>query len=371
MVPNLFVDYKTVQRRIAGIKPTAYARTRNHLDGSVTHLSAFITHGIVSTAAIARVVLKSHSANSSEKFLSELAWREYFHRFWQVNGNDIFTDLKQAQEQVSSDQLPDAIAKASTSIKAIDTALYALKTTGYMHNHARLWLAALICNIGHTHWYQPSRWLYYHLLDGDLASNSLSWQWVVGTFNHRKYIANQNNLNRFSETEQHNTFLDVSYEELANIPTPEVLRTGIDVDLSNTFPESTALPVTSSSEPIFLYSIWNLDPDWHRGHSGKRILWIEPEMHNEFALSPLRWKFVKHWADAIDGLSIFVGNKETLFPSGTDHLTVYTREYPATTHWPGRRDERDWCYELPDGTLKSFSNYWRKVRKTSGLFTGE
>ena len=52
--------------------------------------------------------------------------------------------------------------------------------------------------------------MYYHLLDGDWASNALSWQWVAGSNASKKYYANQANtpvedmmflLNEISKTE--------------------------------------------------------------------------------------------------------------------------------------------------------------------------
>jgi deoxyribodipyrimidine photo-lyase len=33
--------------RITRVRPAAYARTRNHLDGAVTGLSPYLTHGLV------------------------------------------------------------------------------------------------------------------------------------------------------------------------------------------------------------------------------------------------------------------------------------------------------------------------------------
>ena len=368
MFPDFFVDYATVLKRIADIHPQEYARSRNHLSGSVTYLSPFVTHGIVGTKTIAESVLSKHSVSQSEKLLSELAWREYFHRVWQTNGDDIFSDLNQAQDKVRSDQLPQAIANAKTGISVLDDTLSVLETYGYMHNHARLWVAAVSCNIAHTHWYKPAQWLYYHLLDGDLASNTLSWQWVAGSFSHKKYIANQDNLNRYSGAEQYSTFLDVSYEELTHLDTPAVLQPRVELELGNTFPDSTVMPVHSSTDPVLLYSIWNLDPQWRQDEQCLRILWIDPAMHSEFALSPLRWQFIKHWANEINGLGIFVGTEQELFPGGTEDIKVYTREYPATAHWPGQRDARDWCYECPTGAITSFSNYWKKVRKSSGVF---
>lgn len=368
MVPNFLVDYETVKQRITEIKPAAYARSRNHLSGAVTYLGPFMTHGVINTSTVANSVLETYTSKTAEKLLTELAWREYFHRVWQANGDGIFSDLKQPQELVTSDQLPAAIANANTGIDTINASLTALTKTGYMHNHARMWLAATCCNIGRTHWYEPARWLYYHLLDGDLASNSLSWQWVAGSFSHRKYIANQDNLNRYSQSQQRGTFLDMDYEELANCDVPTALKQRVNIDLTNDFPQSTTDPVYSSSVPVLLYSIWNLDPEWQRGTRATRILWIDPAMHQEFALSPLRWTFIKHWANAIDGLGIFVGDQSALFPNGVEHLQLVTREYPATTHWPGKRDEREWCYEAPTGPIRSFSNYWKRARQSSNMF---
>jgi len=233
--------------------------------------------------------LNSYTSVEAEKLLSELAWREYFHRVWQMESDDIFSDLKQPQASVASDRLPASIVNASTGIEVIDGSLVALERSGYIHNHARMWLAAICCNTGRTHWYQPARWLYYYLLDGDLASNTLSWQWIAGSFSHRKYIANQSNLNRYSQSDQSGTFLDFDYDTLEHNPVPSVFEPRIDVELLNEFPETTAVSVPHSNEPVFLYSIWNLDPEWRQGVQGTRILWIDPEMHQEFALSPKRW----------------------------------------------------------------------------------
>mgnify|MGYP006195700273 CR=1 FL=1 len=68
-----------------------------------------------------------------------------------------------------------------------------------------MYLAAMVCNNAKSHWLTPARWMYYHLLDGDLASNALSWQWVAGTFSHKKYIANQQNINKYLFNEHYKT----------------------------------------------------------------------------------------------------------------------------------------------------------------------
>jgi deoxyribodipyrimidine photo-lyase len=42
-----------------------------------------------------------------------------------------------------------------------------------------------------------SRWFLHHLLDGDVASNNLSWQWVASTFSHKPYIFNLENVDKY------------------------------------------------------------------------------------------------------------------------------------------------------------------------------
>ena len=54
-----------------------------------------------------------------------------------------------------------------------------------------MYIASIVCNIAKSHWKLPTKWFYYYLLDGDLASNNLSWQWVCGANSSKKYYANQ------------------------------------------------------------------------------------------------------------------------------------------------------------------------------------
>ncbi|MFX5812881.1 hypothetical protein ABTE31_19440, partial [Acinetobacter baumannii] len=68
--------------RIAGVRPAAYARTRNALDGAVSGLSPYITHGFVSLADVLRGVAARHPLSVQHKFVFELGWRAYFRHVW-------------------------------------------------------------------------------------------------------------------------------------------------------------------------------------------------------------------------------------------------------------------------------------------------
>lgn len=131
--------------------------------------------------------------------------------------------IKQEQTPIATNEISSSIINATTGIEGIDSAIKQLYQTGYMHNHCRMYTAALVCNIAKSHWYHPAQWMYYHLLDGDWASNACSWQWVAGANSSKKYYTNQENINKYTHTNQRNTYLDKSYEEIESMQSPTAL----------------------------------------------------------------------------------------------------------------------------------------------------
>ena len=223
---HFLCDTDEVLARIDAIDPHAYDRSRNDLDGATTWLGPFLTHGITDTREVAGRVLEPpggepRSPGDCYRLLFELGWREFFHRTWQLEGEEVFGDMHRGQSGVASEKPPRAVLGADTGVDVVDAAIAHLLEHGTMHNHARMWTAAITCNIGRSGWWQGARWLHHHLLDGDLASNTLSWQWVAGTFSNKRYLANQENVDKFSKTRQSGSWLDVSYDELASLSPPE------------------------------------------------------------------------------------------------------------------------------------------------------
>ena len=209
-------DQEELLAYVETINPILYERSRNSLAGSVTHLSPYITCGAISLNQVKDTVRKKYKSAESLKLIQELAWRDFFQSVYASLGRDIFVSIKREQGFGVFDELPKVIIEANTGIKIIDNAIKKLYQTGYLHNHERMWIAMLVCNIAGIKWQAGAKWMYYHLIDGDLASNTLSWQWVAGTFSAKKYFANQENLNKYglSQDRQKDTFLDKSYEEL-------------------------------------------------------------------------------------------------------------------------------------------------------------
>ena len=206
------------QARIAAVRPAAYARTRNALDGAVTGLSPYITHGFVTLTDVLAGVAARHTLDMQHKLVFELGWRAYFRHVWQHRGEGILRSLHEGllPDDAYASELPADIRQACTGVPVIDEAVRTLYATGMLHNHARMWLASYVVHVRKVHWRAGADWLYGHLLDGDLASNHLSWQWVAGTGSRKPYLFNADNVARYAPASWHSpgSVIDTSHEAL-------------------------------------------------------------------------------------------------------------------------------------------------------------
>jgi deoxyribodipyrimidine photo-lyase len=204
--------------RLAAVQPEAYARTRNALGGAVTRLSPYITHGWLSLPQVYLALCKHQLLDKQHKLVSELGWRAYWHHVWHHIGDGIHQSLHAGPlpEKAYQTSLPEDVLEARTGVPAIDQAVRELYSQGYLHNHARLWLASYVVHLRKVHWHTGAQWMLGHLLDGDLASNHLSWQWVAGTGSSKPYLFNADNVARFAPPHWHSpgTVIDCSYEAL-------------------------------------------------------------------------------------------------------------------------------------------------------------
>ena len=169
----------------------------------LTHLSPYLRHGVLALAEVRDYALRQvQTEQQAGKLVVELGWRDYFQRVYSDIGDGVWRDREQYktgfQAEDYSDQLPDDIRYGSTGLACIDAFSRDLAETGYLHNHARMWLAAYVVHWRRVKWQAGARWFLEHLLDGDPASNNLSWQWVASTFSHKPYFFNRQNLERYT-----------------------------------------------------------------------------------------------------------------------------------------------------------------------------
>lgn len=362
-------DYSFILERINAIHPEKYAKTRNFLNGDITYLSPYISRGVITLKQVKEAILNNgFTIVQSEKLIQELAWREYYQRVWQEKGDHIWDDLKQPQTNVQHNQLPLALLHASTEIQVIDDQINSLFTTGYLHNHIRMYLASIVCNIGKAHWKEPAKWMYYHLFDGDMASNNCSWQWVAGSFSAKKYYCNQENINKYTNSQQVGTFLDHSYEQLVDLKVPNQLMPTSKLALLAKLPD-TKLPIIDTNIPTLLYNSYNLDPNWRANENVNRVLILEPSHFNNYPISENVLNFTFSLANNIQGIQVFCGETHEIAAiyhqnEMDSNKFIISKEHPAFKHYPGIKDERTWMFPTVKGYYPSFFNYWKKCFST-------
>ena len=190
---------------LAGINPQNYERTRNFLDGEVTRLSAYLRHGVLTLAEVRDDVLRQvKDSRHADKLVNELAWRDYWQRLYLQMGEGIWQDRESYKTGYAAAEyqaeLPPDIPQGNTTLVCIDSFARELRQIGYLHNHARMWFAAYVVHWRRIRWQAGARWFLEQLIDGDPASNNLSWQWVASTFASKPYIFNRENLERYTNS---------------------------------------------------------------------------------------------------------------------------------------------------------------------------
>ncbi len=215
---------------LQAIQPQAYERSRNFLSGDVTRLSPYLRHGVLTLAEVRDFTLAAvRDRNHASKLVNELAWRDYWQRLYFQLGEGIWQDREPYKTGFRAAQyageMPPAVANGTTSLVCIDSFSRDLKEIGYLHNHARMWMAAYLVHWLRVRWQAGARWFLQHLLDGDPASNNLSWQWVASTFSSKAYFFNRENLQRYTDNlyckgcphaAAKTCPFDASYEELTD-----------------------------------------------------------------------------------------------------------------------------------------------------------
>ncbi|MCJ1697167.1 DNA photolyase [Rathayibacter caricis] len=184
----------------------AYARDRNHDLGSsrdnVSGLSPYLRHRLVTEREVVAAVLARHRLTAAEKFVQEVFWRTYW-KGWLEQNPEVWRRYRREVDELAAAGLPsgyrDAIGGRS-GIDAMDAWVRELVETGYLHNHTRMWFASIWIFTLELPWQLGADFFYRHLLDGDAASNTLSWRWVAGLQTPGKtYLASASNIARYTD----------------------------------------------------------------------------------------------------------------------------------------------------------------------------
>jgi deoxyribodipyrimidine photo-lyase len=381
--------------RLAEVRPDDYARTRNALDGAVTRLSPYITHGLLSLRDVYSAVHARQPLDARHKFVFELGWRAYWRHVWQHKGDAIHHALHTGllPDDAYQTVLPADVLEARTGIPAIDQAVRELYATGYLHNHARMWVASYLVHLRKVHWHAGAQWMLGHLLDGDVASNHLSWQWVAGSGSGKPYLFNADNVARYAPALWHSpgTAIDTSYEALDMCArSPAAVNHGIDTRHP---PAATPQPDLEDRPPGAAWSrparslvagrhVWLIHP-WSLGsappETAEECLRIGvgfAECHARTPWSERRWRFVREglqartsvlwWgsaqqvAGALQGALSVGWQADPHAAAALDTLQAHVSAAPSP---PTVTAHLQAClFEPVPSYCQSFSKWWRHTR---------
>jgi deoxyribodipyrimidine photo-lyase len=225
-VPSRAAGLKALERFAPHMGRT-YSDTRNYDFGverreNVSMLSPYIRHRLLSEEEVVRTAIAAHGLKNAEKFVHEVFWRSYW-KGWLEQRPSIWHEYLQRLDELQTFQSPDleAALRGQTGIACFDHWVTELHDTGYLHNHARMWFASIWIFTLRLPWQIGADLFLEHLLDGDPASNTLSWRWVAGLQTLGKhYVADADNIRRFTDGRFSPTGLTVAPEPRPAWPAP-------------------------------------------------------------------------------------------------------------------------------------------------------
>lgn len=202
-------------RRLKSFQPSmgpSYAKGRNYDLGpgqrsNVSLLSPYISSRLILEEEVVRTALSRDSAEQSEKFVEEVFWRAYWKGWlelrpwiWEEYQSSLSEKIAWLYSHPPTHSVYASACEGTTDFSCFNSWVQELKTTGYLHNHARMWFASIWIFYLGLPWELGADFFYKHLLDGDPASNTLGWRWVAGLQTRGKqYIASPENIAKFTK----------------------------------------------------------------------------------------------------------------------------------------------------------------------------
>ena len=153
-----------------------YDARRNDLGADATsRLSPYLHFGCLSATESAGRV-------GNTELLRQLCWRDFYAQLLAANPRSAQEDLhpRPGAWRVDDEAL-DKWRVGRTGVPIVDAGMRQLHAEGWMHNRARLIVAAFLTKTLGLDWRTGARVFAELLVDADVANNTGNWQWVAGT----------------------------------------------------------------------------------------------------------------------------------------------------------------------------------------------
>jgi len=177
----------------------------DHAQGA-SLLSPWLRHRLILEQEAVQIAERHHGP-AAEKFIQEVFWRTYFKGWLETHPVvwDRYRDgAARGRNRLATEsglrKQHDAACAGQTGIECFDAWAQELVATNWLHNHTRMWFASIWIFTLRLPWELGAAFFLRHLLDGDAASNTLSWRWVAGLHTPGKhYVARAENIARYTD----------------------------------------------------------------------------------------------------------------------------------------------------------------------------
>ena len=204
-----------------------YADRHDRMDQSGTsRLSPHLTFGEISTRQAWHAARNAAKSSGNTAFLRQLIWREFaYHQliqFPQITDTPLKPEFARLETHMNQDAFR-AWTTGHTGYPIVDAGMRELSASGWMHNRARMVVASFLIKHLALPWQVGAHWFWDNLVDADLASNSLNWQWVAGSaVDASPYYRIFNPTRQGERFDPDGNYVRLWVRELASLPAPRI-----------------------------------------------------------------------------------------------------------------------------------------------------
>jgi deoxyribodipyrimidine photo-lyase len=147
---------------------------------NTSRLSPYLHFGCLSPLEL--VARADRRQRGVDAFTRQVCWRDFYHQVLAARPDVVDEDWRSQGDRWHSDDTElTAWKEGRTGYPIVDAGMRQLAREGWMHNRARLVTGSFLTKDLYIDWREGARHFFDLLVDGDIANNTMNWQWIAGT----------------------------------------------------------------------------------------------------------------------------------------------------------------------------------------------